>query len=136
MIRETPSNANLVAEIFEAGWNREEYEFLERVAPVVPFHYNGTTTQVTPESLPGLVSAWRQAFPDLKMNIRHLISQDDLVALSLTFSGTHMGEWMGIEATGFPVLVEEMMFFRFEDGVLVEMWEVFDDEGLRRQLSA
>ncbi len=28
------------------------------------------------------------------------------------------------------------MFFRFEDDVLVEMWEVFDEHGLRAQIRA
>ena len=68
------------------------------------------------------------------MTIRHLVAQDDLVAVSLTFQGTHEGTWLGIPGSGRVVTVEEMMFFRFEEGILVEMWEVFDEKGLRDQI--
>ena len=33
------------------------------------------------------------------------------------------------------ISVEEMMVFRFEGGLLVEMWEVFDEQGLHAQIS-
>ena len=58
-----------------------------------------------------------------------------LVSVALTFHGTHLGAWAGIEPSGEVVAVEEMMFFRFEDGTLVEMWEVFDEKGLLAQIS-
>lgn len=125
----------LVRRIFEDGWNRESFDFLDGATTrSMPFHYNGHTTTVTPDSLPGLVAAWRGAFPDLEIRIRHLVAHDDLAAVALTLRGTHLGDWFGIAATGRTVDVEEMMFFRFEDGLLVEMWEVFDELGLQTQL--
>lgn len=130
-------NAELVRRIFEDGWNRSSFSFLEgATAGEILFHYNGTTDLVTPGALPGLVEAWRSAFPDLKMTIRHVIAQGDLVAASLTLSGTHLGPWTGHGASGAKVSVEEMMVFRFQDRLLVEMWEVFDNEGLLSQISS
>ena len=130
-----PQQRELVRRIFEDGWNRASFEFLiDAAAPSIPFHYHGATVTVTPDSLPALVDAWRSSFPDLDMRIRHLISQDDLVAVALTLRGTHRGEWAGVLASGKLVEVEEMMFFRFDDGLLVEMWEVFDEHGLQRQV--
>ena len=69
------------------------------------------------------------------MNVRHVIADGDLVAVNLTLTGTHLGEWAGHHASGARVSVEEMMVFRFEEGLLVEMWEVFDEQGLRRQVT-
>lgn len=130
-------NLELVRRIFEDGWNRGVYDFLDgATASEIPFHYNGETLTVTPDSLPGLVAAWRGGFPDLWMTIRHIIAQDDLVAVALTLEGTHEGIWMGIPGSGRAVIVEEMMFFRFEEGILVEMWEVFDEKGLRDQIES
>lgn len=130
-------NLEFVRDVFESGWNREDFGFLEgRTAPVIPMHYNGTTTEAAADSLPGLVQFWRSAFPDLEFEIRHLIGEDDLVAVSLIMRGTHRGEWWGIAPSGAAVEVEEMMFFRFDGGTLVEMWEVFDEATLRRQLTA
>ena len=129
-------NAEFVRRVFEDGWNRSEFDFLEgATAGEIPFHYNGTTQQVTPNSLSDLVDVWRSAFPDLTMSVRHVIAQGDLVAATLTLAGTHLGPWAGRDASEAKVSVEEMMVFRFEDGLLVEMWEVFDNEGLLLQIS-
>lgn len=128
-------NAEFVRRLFDEGWNKRSFGFLDgRTAARMPFHYNGEEMEVTPESLPPLVDAWHEAFPDLRMTIRHLVADGDVVAVALTFRGTHAGEWLGIPATGRPVEVEEMMFFRFEGDLLVEMWELFDDDGMKRQL--
>ena len=129
-------NAEFVRLAFEEGWNRSSFEFMNgRTADTIPFHYNGATNEIAGDSLPGLVARWRSGFPDLTMNIRHLIAQGDLVAVSLTLRGTHEGAWAGHEPSGATVAVEEMMFFRFDDGLLVEMWEVFDEQGLLSQIS-
>lgn len=133
--REMPPG-ELVCRIFDECWNLMVYDCLAgTTADSMRFHYNGQTTTVTADSLPGLVQAWRDAFPDLEMRLRHLVVQDDLVAVSLTLHGTHRGTWLGITPTGRVVAVEEMMFFRFADGLLVEMWEVFDEQGLEHQLT-
>ncbi len=65
-----------------------------------------------------------------------MIAEGDLVAIRLTLTGTHLGEWAGVAPSKRKVSVAEMMFFRFEDGHLVEMWEVFDDQGLLRQITS
>ena len=129
-------HSELVRSIFEDGWNRGSFGFLRgRTGENLPFHYNGETMEVTADSLPGLVATWRRAFPDLQFEIRHLIADGDVVAVSLVFRGTHQGEWWGIAPTGNAVEVEEMMFFRFERGLLVEMWELFDEQSLARQIN-
>ena len=128
-------NAGFVRRLFEEGWNQESFAFLENTtSSEILFSYNGARTSVAPSSLPPLVAEWRSAFPDLTMNIRHLVAEDDLVAVSLTFRATHRGQWRGIEPSGAAVEVEEMMFFRFDGGLLVEMWEIFDELALQRQI--
>jgi predicted ester cyclase len=77
---------------------------------------------------------WREAFPDLRMEIEELLIENDLAATRLTFSGTHMAPWAGAEPSGEHVSMAPMMFFRFEDGKMVELWEVDDQLGFRRQL--
>mgnify|MGYP001814630903 CR=1 FL=1 len=130
------TNADRVRRLFEDGWNGGRFEAVaDDTAPSITFHYNGATSETTPEDLPRLVAMWRSGFPDLHMDLRHVIEQGDLVAVSLVLRGTHEGPWRGIDGTGRTVAVEEMMFFRFADGVVVEMWEVFDEQGLFAQIS-
>lgn len=130
------TNAEKVRRLFEDAWNASRFDRVaEDTAPVIIFHYNGATSETTPEDLPGLVGMWRSGFPDLHMDLRHVVEQGDLVAVSLTLRGTHDGPWRRLPASGSSVAVEEMMFFRFLDGVVVEMWEVFDEQGLLAQIT-
>lgn len=130
-------HAALVRAVFERGWNRQDFAFLEeRTAPSVTMHYNGRSHTTTAAELPGLVAFWRAAFPDLRFTIRHLIAEGDLVAVSLILRGTHRGVWWGVPPSGAEIEVEETMFFRFEGGLLVEMWELFDERTLRAQIGA
>ena len=128
--------SQLIRRIFEEAWSRGDFSVLDEIgAGEIVFHYNGATMTTDTKALPSLVGKWRAAFPDLELKIRHLVEQGDVVAVSLTLTGTHHGDWWGIPPTGRNVSAEEMMFFRFDQGALVEMWEVFDELGLRQQLS-
>ncbi len=122
--------------IFEEAWNQERYDSLEgRLGSEVRFHFHGQTFLTGLDHLPGLVGMWRTAFPDLAFEIHEVVAEDDLVAVRLTFAGTHLGPWEGVAPSGARVSVSEMMFFRFEGDRLVEMWEVFDQQGLLHQIA-
>lgn len=131
------TRADVVRRVFVDAWNRGEFGFaLDHVASSVTFHYNGTAQQTRPNDLPRLVAKWRESFPDLRFEIHELVASDDLVAIRLTLTGTHRGTWNGIAASGRSVRVAEMMFFRFDGDLIVEMWETFDELGLLRQIGA
>jgi predicted ester cyclase len=53
----------------------------------------------------------------------------------MPFSGTHRGEVLDLPPTGRAVRVSEMVFFRINDGRIVEAWEEWDEHGMRRQLA-
>lgn len=121
--------------MFEQGWNEGRLEaFSATVADSVLFHYAGMPRTLSRDEMNSFVLQWREAFPDLEMRIDELIVKGDIAAARLTFTGTHEGNWQGAAPTGRKVRMALMMFFRFEDGMLVELWESDDQLGLRRQL--
>lgn len=61
------------------------------------------------------------------------MAEEDRAAARLVHSGTHQGAWRGLPPTGRTIEVEEMMFFRFEDGRIGEVWEVTDEHAERKQ---
>lgn len=125
----------LIRTLFEDVWTTGDVSPLEgRGADEVTFHYRGTSTATGLPALNGLIAHWRSAFPDLAFQVHDIIGSEDLVAARVSYSGTHQGPWFGNEPTGKPVTVDEMMFFRFEDGLLAEMWEVDDQLSMREQL--
>jgi ketosteroid isomerase-like protein len=60
-----------------------------------------------------------EEFSDARAEIESLVAEGDVVAVRVTFSGTHAG-------TGERIFWPEMVFTRFADGRAVESWEITD----------
>ena len=78
----------------------------------------------------------REAFPDITIAADDIIAADDGVMLRSTFRGTHLGEFLGIPATGKAVEVGLVDYFRVEDGKFVDQWGGPDMLDLLTQLGA
>ncbi|GGN08510.1 ester cyclase [Streptomyces fuscichromogenes] len=77
----------------------------------------------------------RTAFPDLHIDVEHLVATDDELAFAYVISGTHLGPLLGRPATGRKVRYRGMQISRFDrDGKLVERWGSSDELGMLRQL--
>ena len=87
-----------------------------------------------PEALKGLLAAYRIAFPDLNVRIDDLVNGGDKVVISVTLTGTHEGDLMGIAPTGKPVNIKGMILSRFQDGKIVEEYEILDMLAMFQQL--
>ncbi|MHB1571897.1 MAG: ester cyclase [Solirubrobacteraceae bacterium] len=88
------------------------------------------------------IAAWRQgaemmrrAFPDLHAHIEDILAAQDRVAVRLTFTGTHSGEFLGIPATGRSVRYVSHEFYRVTDGLIAEEWICSDMATLIRQIT-
>lgn len=80
------------------------------------------------------LQAMYEAFPDLTITFEDVIGEDDTVVIRYTGTGTHEGEYEGIEPTGETVDVSGMRIARLDDGKIVEVWGQRDDLGLLAQL--
>ena len=87
-----------------------------------------------PEALRDLLTAYRTAFPDLHIEIEDLVSADNKIVIAFTLSGTHKGDLMGIASTDRQVKVSGMILSHFENGKIVEEWELLDQLTLFQQL--
>jgi steroid delta-isomerase-like uncharacterized protein len=130
------ANAALVRESIDALNAGDKNKLLTVVAPDIVMHY-----AEMPDPLHGR-ETWQQgfelmkrAFPDLKAQIDDLVAADDKVALRLTLSGTHQGEFQGIPATGRTIRYVSHEFYRVRDGLIAEEWICSDMASLFSQLS-
>jgi steroid delta-isomerase-like uncharacterized protein len=81
------------------------------------------------------VAMFRRAFPDVHINVEHLLSDGEFVVAHMNWTGTHTGEpYMGIPASGKNVAVEVIGINRFEGDKVVEAWGVVDVLGMLQQL--
>jgi steroid delta-isomerase-like uncharacterized protein len=132
----TDANATLLRESVEAFNAGDTAKLLAVAAPDIVIHY-----AEMPEPLQGR-ETWRQgyelmrrAFPDLEIRVDDLVAAGDKVALRLTLSGTHQGEFQGIPATGRTISYVSHEFYRVADGLVAEEWICSDMASLFSQLS-
>ena len=89
-----------------------------------------------PEGFKTFFGMMRNAFPDLEVTPEHMTATDEDVALAYTVTGTHQGEFQGVEPTGKSISVRGCQIGRFEDGKLAERWGSSDELGILQQLDA
>jgi predicted ester cyclase len=84
-------------------------------------------------------SAWitpfRQAFPDVRMEIVELVAEGEIVVGRFRCSATHLGKWGDREPSGRRFEgVDEVYFFTVTDGRVARMWGLEDTLERKRQL--
>ncbi len=79
-------------------------------------------------------SSLHAAFPDVHMDVEDMIAEGDKVVTRVRMSGTHQGEFMGIDPTGNRVEVSGIDILRVADGKIMEHWGNFDDLAMMQQL--
>jgi predicted SnoaL-like aldol condensation-catalyzing enzyme len=72
-----------------------------------------------PEGMKRAFAGLHEEFPDIRVEIESIVAEGDMVAIRLTFSGTHA-------PSGEKAVWPEMVFARFSEGKAIESWEVTD----------
>ena len=108
---DSEANKALVRRYLEM-WNTGHVELADEV--LAPTWIDHAHPEVTgPESVKQAVSRIRAAFPDFRLAIESIVSEDDLVALRGTIQRTQQGK-EGVSRV--------MWFVRLANGKMVEMW--------------
>ena len=72
--------------------------------------------------------------PDLHFHIDLLICDPPRIASRLDFDCTPVGKFLGLDVNGRKVRFSENVFYRFDDGKIVEVWSVVDKAAIEAQL--
>jgi len=105
--------------------------FAEKLAS----HDNHEPFPVTkPEDLKQLVSAYRAAFPDMKISIDDIQAAGDKVFTRWSVQGTHTGDLGAFGPTGRKCRVEGIEIARFEGNKIAAVWTNWDYYGMLGQL--
>ena len=81
---------------------------------------------VSNQELRRRVVSFRQAFPDLAIRSRLLISEGDLVAVHITGRGTHRGFFQGVPASGRVWTAGCSALYRIENQQIADAWVNWD----------
>ncbi|MDG4865061.1 ester cyclase [Streptomyces sp. T-3] len=108
----------------------------EFVAPDVLFHAPVPMGATGPEALKRVWEVLLRAYPDIQVTVEETIAEGDKVVSRNTVTGTHRGEYRGLQPTGRTVTYSEIFIFRFVDGRIAEIRGVVDVLAQLRQLGA
>jgi predicted ester cyclase len=133
----TETNKSIVRRLFKEAFEQGNLAVLDEI--IAPDQVNGG-----PGALPGmpsgpegskmLISAYRNAFPDLHFTIDEQVAEGNTVVTRWTAHGTHNGEFAGISPTGKSATVVGIGVDRIENGKMIESWGLFDQFGMLQQL--
>lgn len=83
-----------------------------------------------PEVLDDVERIWT-AFPDGAWQVQETIANRRRIAVRTRFTGTHRGAFHGAPPTGRTVAIDDLAFYRWQQGRLAEFWGL-GDEAQRR----
>ncbi len=75
-----------------------------------------------PRGIKRYVTAYRAAFPDLRVTVEDQLAEEDKVVTRWTLRGTHSGEFLGLAPSGDEVTVSGIEFDRMAGGRIDEAW--------------
>ena len=132
----TESNRRLVARYVEEFKNQQRFH----VFPVLfshdfRHHFEFAGQPDTAASFVNVGVNLLDAFPDVHVEILHLLVEGDLVVEHNLVTAHHSNPWAGYEATGKRVEWNEVHFYRIAGGRIVENWPYVDFNTLADQLA-
>ena len=133
----TEANKAIVRRFFEEAFGKGNLTVLDEI--IAPEQVSGGPNAFPgipagPEGQKMLITAYRNAFPDIHFTINEQVAEGNMVVTRWTGQGTHNGELAGLPPTGKPATVVGMGVDRIEDGKIVESWGLFDQLGMLQQL--
>ncbi len=93
-------------------------DLAEFVAPEVVINGTDRGLDAYAENLRGVV----RGFPDFHWDVRHILVDPPWIAVHLLDTGTHSATFLDVPATGRPVSTREFAFYRFDAGLIAEVW--------------
>lgn len=103
-------------------------------ADIVMHHPSSPQPVAGAKNVVGFLSAFREGFPDMTMQVEFTFGDGEMVAVRWKMSGTHTATLFGIPPSGKPVNVTGISLLRFYEGKVVEDWVSEDSLGLMQQI--
>ncbi|MEN0056926.1 MAG: ester cyclase [Mucilaginibacter sp.] len=120
---------------FAEAVNTQNWDLMyDAVAPDAVDHDPAPDQAQGPEGYIAFFKQFRTAFPDLKVDLVHMVADDDNIAFAYEISGTHQGELQGIPPTNKPIKVRGMQISKFKNGIMTERWGSSDELGILKQI--
>ena len=129
-------NKDLVLNMNQQIWNQGDFAVIDEFySPNFISHFMPDGSEL--KGLGALreeIKKHREAFPDWKEEINHIVAEGELVVIQFESTGTNQGSWLGNPPTGKMVRINEFSIFRIDKGKIIEQWLMPDIYNMRKQL--
>jgi len=133
---EADRNRELVRRIFEEGINDGNDAVLQELLSPGYVNHDLPSPRPGPGGFAMVMGVFRTGFPDMTFYVDEVIVDGALVSTRGYLTGSHQGEFMGVQPSGEQILVKYIDHWRFEDGLAQESWVSLDLLGLMQQIGA
>ena len=132
----TATNKAIVSRFTEQMWNNgrldlaEEFlaeDVVEHGIPQIP-GLNGR------DSSKAIIDGLRKSLPDIQFTLHEVVAEDDKVVTYWTMKGTHLGELLGVPATGKQLTNVGATLYRLAGARIVEIRSFVDHLSVMQQL--
>ncbi|MGX4677331.1 ester cyclase [SAR92 clade bacterium H246] len=120
----------LIAEKFHHGRFDSIYKWL---SPEYKWHGPSGWISKASDDFIDLIKEARRGVPDIKFS-NQFIGSGNMVANLWSVTGTHQGEYVGVAASGNHIDYAGIALGRFEEGRLIEEWELWNNIDLAKSL--
>lgn len=127
-------NKALLRKWFAEVWNEGRVESIDALMAPDAVVHSATGDLHGPEAFKAFQAAYRNAFPDVRVELEAIVAEGDLVAARWRATCTHCGDGLGFPATNKAVQFSGMVFARIENGQFAEGWDIFDQLGMLQQM--
>lgn len=125
---------DLIRTFIDEAFNKGNLSMLEEVIHPEYQYWSPDSQLKGIGQLAEFIQAFRNAFPDLNLQIDDFFSSNDRTCTAFTLKGTHEQDFMGIPATKKSVEVQGMVISRIKDNKILEDREILDNLTFFQQL--
>ena len=127
------NDKELVSRFFTEGYEKKNFDFILECLAENYLDHSPAGARSNRDAV-GILKAVSGTFGDMHVTIEDIFSENGMVATRVRYEAVHIGEWMGIAATGRRIAFEALENFKVVDGKIVESWGYWPDKEIERLL--
>ena len=131
-------DAEKIVHELSAMWNSKDVDRIETLFTSDAVHEDITSGVKLHgvSAIRDLFSDTWQAIPDVRTEVKSVISQDESVAWEWTLTATHTGDFPDLPATGRPFPIDGVSVIRIVAGKILSQRDYYDQASFLRQAGA
>ena len=127
------NDKELVSRFFIEGYEKKNFDFILECLAENYLDHSPAGARSNRDAV-GILKAVSGTFGDMHVTIEDIFSENGMVATRVRYEAVHIGEWMGIAATGRRIAFEALENFKVVDGKIVESWGYWPDKEIEHLL--